>query len=103
MLQLCATVLLSMSCHRYCHVYCRPYVSSVGSHREPSSLSSLEYRTAQVFTHRRSRRDAPRRDVVRKTQSLSSKGAMIREVFFKIELTLFLDTFTCKYIFLYYK
>ena len=70
MLQLCATVLLSLSFHRYCHVCCRPYVSLVRSHIEPSSLSSLEYRTAQNITHQHSRRDALRCDLVRKTQSL---------------------------------
>ena len=70
MFRLCASVVLLLSCHRYCHVYWHPYVSSVRSHRKSRSLSSLKYRTAQMFTHRHSRCDAPRRDVVRKTQSL---------------------------------
>ena len=70
MLLLCVTVVLLLSCHCYWHVHCHPYVSSVRSHREPSSLSSPEYRTAKKITHRRSRRDP-----VRKTQSLLLSGS----------------------------
>ena len=44
---LCATVVFFLSCHRYCHVYCHPYVSSVRSHREPSSLSACAVRTTK--------------------------------------------------------
>ena len=73
MLLLCATVVLSLSYHRYCHVYCHLYVSSARRHREPSSLSSLEYYTAQN-AHAP---DAPRRDVVRKTQSLVILGSFV--------------------------
>ena len=61
-------------------MYCRPYVSSVRSHREPSSLSSLEYRTAQNFTHQRSWRDALRWDVVRSLLETSLGTTTLQQV-----------------------
>ena len=70
------TVVLLLSCHRYCHVYCPPHVSSVMSHRERSSWSSLEFSTAQ---NGHAPAQPARRDAVRRTQSQVSQriGPMI--------------------------